>query len=58
MRYVLMVLGAIVLTMGLLMFAKESTPLATLMIPLGGIFLAIGMAAIDIVEAIKRSSRS
>jgi hypothetical protein len=57
MRYVLMVLGAIGLAMGFLMFANahhpDHIPQATVAIQLGGIFLAIGMATVDIVEAIK-----
>jgi hypothetical protein len=57
MRYVLMGLGGIGLVMGFLMFAKENTPLATLVIQLGGVFLAVGMATTDVVEAIKGSSR-
>jgi hypothetical protein len=62
MRYVLMVLGALVLAIGLLGFAKASNPdnnlYATVMVQLGGIFLAIAMATTDIVEAIKGSRRS
>jgi hypothetical protein len=57
MRIVLMGLGGIGLVMGFLMFAKENTPLATLMVQLGGVFLAVGMATADIVEAIKASRR-
>jgi hypothetical protein len=58
MRYVLMALGAFGLAVGFLMFAKENTPLATLVVQLGGVFLAIGMATSDIVEVIKGSRRS
>jgi hypothetical protein len=58
MRYVLMALGALRLAMGFLMFAKENTPLATLLVQLGGVVLAIGMATSDIVEAIKGGRRS
>ncbi len=58
MRYVLIGLGGIGLVMGFLMFAKENTPLATLVIQLGGLFLAVGMATADIVEAIKNNQRS
>ena len=59
MRYVLMVLGAIGLAVGFLMFANAHHPdhisQATVTLQLGGIFLAAGMAATDIVEAIKGS---
>jgi hypothetical protein len=58
MRYVLMALGAMGLVVGFLMFAKDNTPLATLVVQLGGVFLAIGMATSDIVEVIKGSRRS
>jgi hypothetical protein len=57
MRYVLMVLGAIGLAMGFLMFANahhsDHIPQATVALQLGGIFLAVGMATVDIIEAIK-----
>jgi|GEM_PF-3284884 len=57
MRYVLMVLGAIGLAMGFLMFANAHHPdhisQATVALQLGGIFLAVGMATVDIIEAIK-----
>jgi hypothetical protein len=62
MRYVLMVLGAIGLALGFLMFGNAHHPehisQATVMALLGGIFFAAGMAATDIVEAIKGSRRS
>jgi hypothetical protein len=58
MRYVLMGLGGIGLAMGFLMLAKDNIPQAALVAQLGGIFLAIGMATSDIVEAIKGSRRS
>jgi hypothetical protein len=61
MRYLLMILGAIGLAIGFLMFANAHHPdhmtQATVMVQLGGIFLAIGMAAADIVEAIKGGRR-
>jgi hypothetical protein len=57
MRYVLMVLGVIGLAMGFLMFANahhpDHIPQASVALQLGGIFLAIGMATADIVEAVK-----
>jgi len=59
---VLIVLGAIGLAMGFLMFANARHPdnvsQATVVVQLGGIFLALGMATTDIVEAIKGSRRS
>ena len=62
MRFVLMLLGAIGLGVGFLMFANAHHPehisQATVALQLGGIFLAIGLATIDIVEAIKSSKRS
>jgi hypothetical protein len=62
MRYVLLILGAIGLGLGFLMFANahhpDHIPQATVVVQLGGIFLAVGMAAADIVEAIKGSRRS
>jgi hypothetical protein len=58
MRYVLMGLGFMGLVMGFLMLAKENTSYAALLAQLGGVFLAIGMATSDIVEAIKGSRRS
>ena len=62
MRYVLMVLGALVLAIGLLGFANASNPNlyfdGRVMVLLGGISLAIGMATTDIVAAIKGSRRS
>lgn len=61
MRYVLMLLGVIGLALGFLMFANAHHPdhysQATVAMQLGGIFLAVGMAATDIVEAIKGSRR-
>jgi hypothetical protein len=57
MRYVLMALGAIGLVMGFFLLAKDNTPQATLVVQLGGIFLAIGVATTDIVEAINGSRR-
>ena len=53
MRYVLMILGGIGLAMGFFMLAKDNIPQATLLAQVGGMFLAIGMATSDIVEAIK-----
>jgi hypothetical protein len=62
MRYVLMPLGAIGLALGFLMFANAHHPdhmiQATVVVQLGGICLAVGMATTDIVEAIKGSRRS
>jgi len=63
MRYLLMVLGAVGLALGFLMFANarghpENISQATVVVQLGGICLAIGMATTDIVEAIKASRRS
>jgi hypothetical protein len=62
MRYLLMVLGAVGLATGFLMFANASHPdhasQATVVALLGGVFFASGMATADIVEAIKRSRRS
>jgi hypothetical protein len=61
MRFVLMLLGGIGLALGFLMFANAHHPdhysQATVVALLGGIFLATGMAAFDIVEAIKGSRR-
>jgi drug/metabolite transporter (DMT)-like permease len=61
MRYVLMALGAIGLAVGFLMFANAHHPdhmtQATVVVQLGGIFLAVGTATTDIVEAIKASRR-
>ena len=58
MRYALIVLGIIGLAAGFLMFANAHHPdhvaQATVALQLGGIFLAVGLAAVDIVEAIKR----
>ena len=57
MRYALMLLGAIGVAVGFLMFANARHPehitQATLVVQLGGVFLAIGMASMDIVDAIK-----
>jgi hypothetical protein len=57
MRYVLMLLGAIGLGLGLVMFVNARNPehisQATVVVQLGGVFLAIGMATADIVETIK-----
>jgi hypothetical protein len=62
MRYVLMVLGAGGLALAFLMFANAHHPdhitQATVVVQLGGIFLAIGIATTDIVEAIKGSRRN
>jgi uncharacterized membrane protein len=62
MRYVLMVLGAVGLALGFLMFANARHPehisQATVALQLGGVFLAIGLATNDIVEAIKANRRS
>jgi hypothetical protein len=61
MRYMIMVFGAIGLAVGFLMFANAHHPdhyaQATVVVQLGGIFLAVGMATTDIVEAIKGSRR-
>jgi hypothetical protein len=61
MRYVLMVLGAVGLAVGFLMFANAHHPdhmtQATVVVQLGGLFLAVGMAATDIVEAIRGGRR-
>jgi hypothetical protein len=57
MRYVLMIVGALGLAIGFLMFAKDS-PKATVTLQLGGVFLAVGLATSDIVEAIKGNRRS
>jgi hypothetical protein len=61
MRYVLMALGAIGLAVGFLMFANAHHPdhmtQATVVVQLGGIFLAVGTATTDIVEAIRASRR-
>jgi hypothetical protein len=62
MQYVLLVLGVIGLGVGFLMFSNAHHPdhiaQATVVVPLGGIFLATGLATADIVEAIKgRSNR-
>ena len=61
MRFVLMILGALGLGLGFLMFANAHHPdhisQATVALQLGGAFLAIGLATIDIVEAIKGSRR-
>jgi hypothetical protein len=51
-------LGAIGLGMGFLMLAKDNIPQAALLAQLGGVFLAVGMATTDIVDAIQRSRRS
>jgi hypothetical protein len=57
-----MLLGALGLALGFLMFANARHPdnisQATVALQLGGVFLAIGMATTDIVEAIKGSRRS
>jgi hypothetical protein len=62
MRYLLMVLGAVGLAAGFLLFANAHHPdhhiQATVVAQLGGILLASGMATADIVEAIKGSRRS
>jgi hypothetical protein len=62
MRYALLVLGAIGLGLGFLMFANahhpDHVPQATIVIQLGGIFLAAGMATTDIVESIRNNTRS
>jgi len=62
MRFVLMLLGAFGLGVGFLMFANTHHPehisQATVVLQLGGIFLATGLATTDIVEAIKSSRRS
>jgi hypothetical protein len=61
MRFVLMLLGAIGLGVGFLMFSNAHHPehisQATVALQLGGIFLAVGLATTDIVEAIKGSRR-
>jgi hypothetical protein len=57
-----MFLGAIGFGMGFLMFANAHHPdhitQATVVVQLGGIFLAVGMATTDIVEAIKARKHS
>jgi hypothetical protein len=57
-----MVLGGVGLAAGFLMFANAHYPdhniQATVVVQLGGILLASGMATADIVEAIKGSRRS
>jgi hypothetical protein len=62
MRHVLTALGVIGLVVGFLIFANAHDPLkvsqATVVLQLGGIFFAVGMATHDIVEAIKVSQRS
>ena len=59
MRYVLIALGAVGLTAGVVMFIDtRHLSQATVVTQLGGTFLAVGMAATDIVEAIKGSRRS
>jgi len=62
MRYALMILGAIGLGVGFLMLANANHPnhisQAILVVQLGGVFLAIGMATSDIVQAIIASRRS
>jgi len=59
MRYILIVLGVISLAVGFLMLANARHPehitQATVAFQLGGMFLAVGLAAVDIVEAIKRN---
>jgi hypothetical protein len=61
MRYLLMALGAVGLAAGFLMFANAHHPdhniQAAVVAQLGGIFLALGMATADIVEALKGSRR-
>jgi hypothetical protein len=59
MRYVLIALGAVGLTAGVVMFIDaRHLSQAMVVTQLGDIFLAVGMAATDIVEAIKGSRRS
>jgi hypothetical protein len=57
-----MVFGAAGLGIGFLMFANahhaDHIPQATVVLQLGGIFLAAGIATTDIVEAIKGGRRS
>jgi hypothetical protein len=61
MRYILIFLGAIGLAVGFLMFANAHHPdhiaQGTVVALLGGIFLATGIAAAEIVEAIRGSKR-
>ena len=61
MQYVVIVLGAIGLEVGFLVFASAHHPdhmsQATVVVPLGGILLASGLAAADIVEAVKGRSK-
>jgi hypothetical protein len=58
MRYALMLLGAIGLAVGILASGNathaKTISQAQVLVQLGGVFLAIGMVAVDIVEAIKR----
>jgi hypothetical protein len=62
MRYVLMVLSAPLLAIGLIAVGNAGYPdhriCAMVVVQLGGICLAIGMATTDIVAAIKGSRRS
>ena len=62
MRYALMILGAIGLGVGFFMLANAHHPdhisQGILVVQLGGAFLAIGMAATDIVEAIRAGRRT
>ena len=57
MRYLLMAWGLTGLAAGGIML-PIGNPYAGLVLQLGGIFLAIGMATSDVVEALKRSRRS
>jgi hypothetical protein len=62
MRYVLTILGFIGLVVGFLIFAHAHDPVkisqAAIILQLGGIFFAVGLATNDIVEAIKGGWRS
>jgi hypothetical protein len=58
MRFVLMALGGVGLAVGFLLLAKDGAPPATVVAQLGGIFLAVGMATTDIVDAIRGSRHS
>lgn len=59
MRNALILLGAIGLALGFLMFGNAPHPdhvsQATLAMQLGGVFLAVGMAAAGVVETIRGS---
>jgi hypothetical protein len=62
MRHVLTVLGFIGLVVGFLILANAHDSIkisqAAIILQLGGIFFAVGIATNDIVEAVKGSRRS